>query len=117
MAEYTELGNETASQRRATKEKYLLANVYATGIVLDAGCGIGFGTCNLNSSSIDRIIGIDINESYLLEARRRVDGQISFVKMNVLQLGFKKESFDTVILHEIIAILTLREYINLDRIN
>ncbi|MFX0198235.1 MAG: class I SAM-dependent methyltransferase [Candidatus Hodarchaeota archaeon] len=102
MAEYTELGYETASQRRATKKKYLLANAYATGMVLDAGCGVGFGTDNLNSPAIERIIGIDINERYLLEAERTADGEISFVKMNVLQLAFKNETFDTVILYEMI---------------
>ena len=102
MAEYTELGYETVSQRRATKKKYLLANAYATGIVLDAGCGIGFGTCNLNASTIKRIVGIDINERYLLEAQRTVDGKVSFVKMDVLQFCFKSENFDTVILYEVI---------------
>jgi len=59
--------------------------------ILDVGCGIGSFEQNLPTLNI---IGLDISEEMLEEARKRSDK--TFVQGNAEELGFKDSTFDAV---------------------
>lgn len=59
--------------------------------ILDVGCGIGSFEQNLPSLGI---IGLDVSEEMLKEARKRSDK--SFVRGDAQRLGFKDAAFDGV---------------------
>ncbi|MFM9995883.1 MAG: class I SAM-dependent methyltransferase [Phycisphaerales bacterium] len=73
----------------------------AGGCVLDAGCGIGYGSAHLASRGAARVIGVDIAEEALAEARaayRRPN--LSFVRADLMALDAATElpaSFDTIV--------------------
>jgi ubiquinone/menaquinone biosynthesis C-methylase UbiE len=67
--------------------------------VLEAGCGIGAQTITLARNSPDACItSIDIAESSLAEAKRRVEGagftNVRFQQGDIFNLAFDPESFD-----------------------
>ena len=72
--------------------------------VLDVGCGRGFYAYAVTQVIPKaHITGIDINESYLNEAKKfAIKGQVSFMKTNVYSLPFSSNSFDAIIASEIL---------------
>ncbi len=73
---------------------------YSAGsLILEAGCGVGSQTVSLASNSPDaKIISVDISESSLSEAKKRIQAagyqNVSFQKEDILNLTFKEKSFD-----------------------
>ncbi|MFW5985153.1 MAG: class I SAM-dependent methyltransferase [Halanaerobiaceae bacterium] len=68
--------------------------------VLDAGCGTGNFSLKLAQMGLE-VVGVDISEPMLDKARKKVaktddNLQISFNKMDVLELQFPEESFSGV---------------------
>jgi demethylmenaquinone methyltransferase/2-methoxy-6-polyprenyl-1,4-benzoquinol methylase len=102
---FTSLGLEKYWRRKFAKhingsEKY----------VLDACCGTGISTLNINSrikSSSTQITGMDFSEDMLLVARQRLakinfkpgiktNPDIKFIQGDVSDLGFKDDYFDLI---------------------
>ena len=71
--------------------KYVYNELRNYGIILDVGCGIGSFEQNLQNLNI---IGLDISEEMLKEARKRSDK--TFVQGNVEELQFNDSKFDAV---------------------
>ena len=72
------------------------------GIVLDAGCGTGFGT-DLLAEKADRAIGIDIKDKLLEFARDNyIRPNLHFSVMEAGALGFSPKTFDAVIADELL---------------
>ncbi len=71
--------------------KYVYNELRNYGIILDVGCGIGSFEQNLQNLNI---IGLDISEEMLKEARKRSDK--TFVQGNVDELQFNDSKFDAV---------------------
>ena len=71
--------------------KYVYNELRNYGIILDVGCGIGSFEKNLQNLNI---IGLDISEEMLKEARKRSDK--TFVQGNVEELQFNDSKFDAV---------------------
>ncbi len=85
------------------KKRYQLATKYLSkgnNILLDIGCGFGWGTNSLSSVS-KKIIGIDVSEDALRVAKARYKDPI-FIKSNAVKLPFRDQSIDAVIALEII---------------
>jgi len=61
--------------------------------ILDAGCGSGRDVAYLTDYGFD-VIGIDISEGLLEEAKKRAKGE--FKKMDITDMKFKDEEFDGV---------------------
>ncbi|MBA2361831.1 MAG: methyltransferase domain-containing protein, partial [Actinobacteria bacterium] len=70
--------------------------------VLDAGCGIGYGSTILAESGAATVVGIDVAESVVEAARGRESAGVRFEVGNVQDLGFDDESFDVVVSFEVI---------------
>ncbi|MBW7956996.1 MAG: TIGR04290 family methyltransferase [Deltaproteobacteria bacterium] len=89
--------------------------------VLDVGCNAGFYSIALKERGASRVLGIDIDELYLEQARfaartRGVD--IEFMKKSVYEVAGLKERFDIVLFmgvlyhlrHPLLALDLLHEY-------
>jgi ubiquinone/menaquinone biosynthesis C-methylase UbiE len=71
--------------------------------VLDAGCGVGWGTALLAAAGPARLVGMDISEDALAEARKRTRGlDVELRRGDLLKLPFDERSFDLVTCFEAI---------------
>lgn len=84
--------------------RYLWASQVVAGKeVLDAGCGLAYGTQMLASAGAMRVAGVDIDAEAVLEAQRRVDGLAEAIRRgDVRNLEFEDDSFDVVVCFETI---------------
>ena len=78
-------------------KRYAFARAYCDGAdVLDAGCGVGYGTAYLSEVAAS-VIGVDVSAEAIAYATRRYAGsRTSFRRMDVTALEFADASFDAV---------------------
>jgi SAM-dependent methyltransferase len=69
--------------------------------VLDAGCGVGWGSALLLEAGATEVVGLDLDPDAVTDARARVP-DASFVVGNLLDLPFDDDSFDLVVCFEAI---------------
>ncbi len=70
--------------------------------VLDAACGVGYGSCIL-AEYADQVIGIDISKEAISYAKEQADREkVIFREMSIEKLDFPDHSFDAVISFETI---------------
>lgn len=81
--------------------RYLFARPYVTGrVVLDAACGMGYGTVML-AGSAQRTVGIDRREHAIFYCRNNHDkSDVQFAQACGPRLAFDDAVFDTVVLFE-----------------
>lgn len=98
---YNQKENTRLQDQASTLVELLHADTsYPAGSqVLEAGCGIGAQTIALaRSSSQAHITSVDISESSVAEAKRRIEeagfSNVSFQKGDIFKLQFDPESFD-----------------------
>jgi O-antigen biosynthesis protein len=70
--------------------------------VLDAGCGVGYGSVLLSVAGAAEVTGVDISESAVEESARRGAGSARFVVGDLAALPFADDSFDLVVCFETI---------------
>jgi SAM-dependent methyltransferase len=68
--------------------------------VLDVGCAEGFITYRISESG-RCVVGVDIHQACLREAKRRV-GRCDFVRSSITNLPFEPDAFDAVCLLEVL---------------
>lgn len=69
--------------------------------VLDAGCGLGYGTASLAAAGARRAVGVDLSSGALGRAREAAPG-VEFVEGDLLDLPFEDASFDLAVCFEAI---------------
>lgn len=69
--------------------------------VLDAGCGAGYGAQMLAGGAAERVVGVDISEEAVVQARAHAPG-LEFITGDVQQLPFPDGSFDLVVCFEVL---------------
>jgi 2-polyprenyl-3-methyl-5-hydroxy-6-metoxy-1,4-benzoquinol methylase len=69
--------------------------------VLDAGCGVGWGTRRL-AERASRVVGVDLAPQAIVEARRHYGDRAEFVEGDLLDMPFEPQSFDAVVCFEAI---------------
>jgi ubiquinone/menaquinone biosynthesis C-methylase UbiE len=69
--------------------------------VLDAGCGVGWGTTLLAGAGAASVVGLDIDASALVDASSRTD-DASFVRGDLMKLPFADGRFDVIVCFEAI---------------
>ena len=95
---------------RVNPEKADLLIQYAIGKVVDIGCGSGVYTNSLHKNGHE-IIGVDFQEEFVKSAKKTYP-EISFVQGSAEKLPFKKGTFDTAILFDILEHLDDKKVIN-----
>jgi len=81
-------------------QRYEQAIKEVKGLVLDVGCGLGYGSgmlCRIHSS----VVAFDISDTALLYAKRNYPGPF-YVRADAQTFPFKNESFNGVVALEII---------------
>lgn len=83
---------------------YLFAEQFIEDkIVLDSGCGYGYGCDLLAKSGAKRIFGIDVSKEAMRFNKRYYNmANLDFIVMDVHNLAFKDGSFDVVVSFEVI---------------
>jgi SAM-dependent methyltransferase len=78
-------------------KRYDFAKSYCDGVdVLDAGCGVGYGTAHLAEAAA-KVVGVDLSEDAISYARAHyARPRTSFEVMDVTALAFPEASFDVV---------------------
>ncbi len=71
--------------------------------VLDAGCGMGYGTAALAGAGAKRAVGVDMSQGAILDARERFGGVGEFVAGDLHELPFEDDSFDVVVCFEAVV--------------
>lgn len=84
------------------KIRYLFAARYVHGRrVLDAGCGVGYGTRMLADAGASEVVGVDISDEALTFARQNFSRQfITFTKDDCQTLTNVQRPFDLVVAFE-----------------
>jgi 2-polyprenyl-3-methyl-5-hydroxy-6-metoxy-1,4-benzoquinol methylase len=70
--------------------------------VLDAGCGMGYGTNLLAAAGATQSVGVDVAESVIEVASTSAGERVSFTAADVRQLPFDDGTFDLVVCFEVI---------------
>lgn len=82
------------------RARYALALPHVAGrVVLDAGCGVGWGSALVLQAGAAAVIGVDIAAEAVLDARSRVPEAV-FVRADVMSLPLSDEVVDVVICME-----------------
>lgn len=85
---------------------HFAAALLGEGLVLDVGCGFGYGVAKLAHRS-RLVVGVDLSSESIAAAHTRYKRPgIGFARMDAQQLGFRSESFDLVLCFEAIEHLT-----------
>jgi ubiquinone/menaquinone biosynthesis C-methylase UbiE len=93
-------GTETEAAHRA---RYRWALSLAAGLdVLDAGCGVGYGTEVLVDGGASSAVGVDISDHAIAAARSRAGAALRFEVGDVERLPMPDGSFDLVTCFEVI---------------
>jgi SAM-dependent methyltransferase len=84
-------------------KRYEFALPYCRGAsVLDAGCGVGYGTAHL-AQVAERVVGVDVSDDAVSYARTHYAGPtVEFLVADVLELPFAGDSFGVVCSFEIV---------------
>jgi SAM-dependent methyltransferase len=91
-------------------KRYEFAAPYCAGkTVLDAACGVGYGTAHLGRCAA-HVLGVDLDEQTIRYARERYGAaNVPFAVMDVAALQLEDDSFDVVCSFETIEHLPDRE--------
>jgi ubiquinone/menaquinone biosynthesis C-methylase UbiE len=70
--------------------------------VLDAGCGVGYGSLLLARAGATRVVGCDISPEAVAQARDACGERVEFVVGDLRDLPFEADSFEAVVCFEAI---------------
>jgi len=83
--------------------RYLWASRFVAGLrVLDAGCGVGYGSMILQSAGAIHVTGVDIAEDAVAAARQRARGDVEFLRSDMTSMALEDSSYDVVVCFEAI---------------
>jgi SAM-dependent methyltransferase len=70
--------------------------------VLDAGCGVGYGSELLNQAGAASVVGVDVSEAALALARSAVTDGVTLEAGDITALNHPDDSFDLIVCFEVI---------------
>lgn len=92
------MGGELIDAEHQARYRFALAHVSGKR-VLDAGCGVGWGSKLLLEAGASHVVGLDISEEALADCRRRTP-EAEFVQGDLQALPFEDGEFDVVVCFE-----------------
>ena len=103
------------TELRCEKEYQFLSKYTKNKIILDFGCGPGYGSAML-AEHAKKVIGIDIDSkpfNYAIKTYKKPNLAFKLVKSDSYPLEFEDEKFDVIISRHVIEhILDVRSYLN-----
>jgi ubiquinone/menaquinone biosynthesis C-methylase UbiE len=100
---YTEIDRDSSRERllKYTRKAFKLLPRLDKPRILDAGCGSGLPTIELAKLSNGKVVGIDIDQSLLIELKRKIEREdlsdrVETRKCSVFELDFPDETFNIV---------------------
>ncbi len=95
---------------KATDELALSCSISKDKFILDVGCGLGKTACYLAKTYGCSVMGIDISENMVEQARTRAlkegaEDKVTFRVADALKLPFKENTFDAVIGESVLAFI------------
>jgi 2-polyprenyl-3-methyl-5-hydroxy-6-metoxy-1,4-benzoquinol methylase len=78
------------------------ARVASGGRIIDAGCGLAYGTKMLAESGADEVIGVDLARAVLDSVRGDMPDNVRLEVGDIRQLPYETDRFDTVVCFEVI---------------
>jgi SAM-dependent methyltransferase len=78
------------------------AAIMSGGRILDAGCGLAYGTKMLSQSGGDEVIGVDLASAVLDSVRADMPANVRLEVGDVRDLPYQDDSFDVVVCFEVI---------------
>ena len=94
------MSGELIDAEHQTRYRFSLPHVRGCR-VLDAGCGVGWGSALLVEAEASEVVGVDLDPETVEDARRRVPAA-TFVVGDLMDLPFDDDSFDVVVCFEAI---------------
>ncbi|MHA2295021.1 MAG: class I SAM-dependent methyltransferase [Candidatus Hodarchaeales archaeon] len=93
---------------KATRELLDMCQLDEKSRVLDVGCGPGHAACLIAEQYGSRVMGIDLSENMIAQARKRarkqkLEDKVEFQVANAFQLPFEDDSFDVVIFESVLT--------------
>jgi SAM-dependent methyltransferase len=83
--------------------RYSWASQFAAGTrVLDAGCGMAYGSTLLANAGAREVVGVDKDKSIIAELAPSLPSNVSLEVGDVTSLSFEADSFDLVVCFEVI---------------
>jgi len=83
--------------------RYQWASAYVKGRrVLDAGCGVGYGSLILRSAGATKVTGVDIAQEAVDAARTRAGGDVEFIAGDIAALPLEDATYDVAVCFEAI---------------
>lgn len=92
------MGGELIDAEHQLRYRFTLEHVRGKR-VLDAGCGVGWGTKLLLEAGAAEVTGLDISEEAIEDGRRRVP-EAQFRQGDLMDLPFDDDAFDVVVCFE-----------------
>ncbi len=94
-------------QGELVEAEHLVRYWWASGLaegrrVLDAGCGVGYGTRLMRAAGATEVVGIDLAHAVIEAAAGDAPSGVSFLAADVHNLPFPDASFDLVVCFEVI---------------
>ena len=100
---YTEIDRDSSRERllKYTRKAFNLLPKLDKPRILDAGCGSGLPTIELAKLSNGKVVGIDIDQSLLIELERKIEREnlsdrVETRKCSMFELDFPDETFNIV---------------------
>jgi ubiquinone/menaquinone biosynthesis C-methylase UbiE len=100
---YTEIDRDSSRERllKYTRKAFKLLPRLDKPRTLDAGCGSGLPTIELAKLSNGKVVGIDIDQSLLIELERKIEREdlsdrVETRKCSMFELDFPDDTFDIV---------------------
>lgn len=94
------MSGELIDAEHQTRYRFSLPHVRGCR-VLDAGCGVGWGSALLVEAEASEVVGVDLDPKTVEDARRRVPAA-TFLVGDLMDLPFDDDSFDVVVCFEAI---------------
>ncbi|MGZ4249698.1 MAG: methyltransferase domain-containing protein [Solirubrobacteraceae bacterium] len=94
------MSGELIDAEHQTRYRFSLPHVRGCR-VLDAGCGVGWGSALLVEAGASEVVGVDLDPEAVEDARRRVPAA-TFAVGDLMDLPFDDDSFDVVVCFEAI---------------
>jgi len=80
---------------------HVISIISPESIILDSGCGDGYGAFLL-SNHVKKVIGIDVDSEIISRARQNYSGNIRFDLYEGVRLPYEKSVFDTITSFQVI---------------